>query len=188
MSGGQNKGRPDLTDVDYLERWKARCVITVGGCWEFQGWRHPKKGSRQLPYAEGSYRGKVVRLHRKTLEIRLGRPLEAGMHACHTCDNPPCINPAHLFEASNRDNQRDMVAKRRHTKLKRTHCAAYGHPLSGENLWVRKDGRRVCRLCQTIRQRVEAGWPLDAAVSLPPGTPGLTWRKRLSFSADEERK
>lgn len=37
------------------------------------------------------------------------------MEICHTCDNPPCCNPKHLFEGTKIDNQRDCMAKGRRT-------------------------------------------------------------------------
>jgi len=155
------------TDADYIARWKLRCEVTLAGCWIFQGYCHREDGSRHLPYPEASYRGKNVRLHRKMLEIKLGRPLGESMHACHSCDRPSCINPDHLFEATNLANQRDMVAKGRHTKQKLTHCLRYGHPLSGDNLQIRNDGRRVCRACAVIKCRLRIGWTLEEALSVP---------------------
>jgi hypothetical protein len=58
-------------------------------------------------------RGRSVLVHREVLAAKLGRPLGTGMMACHHCDNPPCINPDHLFEGTRSDNMRDAWAKGR---------------------------------------------------------------------------
>ncbi len=61
-------------------------------------------------------RGKYTKAHRLALEIRIGRPLAAGEHSLHRCDNPPCFRPSHLFVGTNLVNQADKIAKMRYTK------------------------------------------------------------------------
>jgi len=51
--------------------------------------------------------------HRRVLAEYLGRPIDEDKEACHSCDNPACCNPAHLFEATHADNIADMNAKGR---------------------------------------------------------------------------
>lgn len=55
---------------------------------------------------------KRVKAHRKAWELLHG-PIPDGLLVLHTCDNPPCIRPDHLFLGTHRDNQQDKWAKGR---------------------------------------------------------------------------
>ena len=92
-------------------------VVTEAGCWEWVGSRTPKG------YGKVHFKGRTKRAHRISYELAHG-PIPNGLTVCHTCDNPPCINPAHLFLGTNADNRRDMMAKGRSCAPKR--------PASGE--------------------------------------------------------
>jgi hypothetical protein len=55
---------------------------------------------------------KTVLAHRYSYQLSVG-PIPDGMHILHRCDNPPCINPDHLFPGDDNDNVVDMIAKGR---------------------------------------------------------------------------
>lgn len=79
-------------------------------CWEWQASRGPDG------YGFFWCSDHNERAHRVALELHLGRPLREGYLACHTCDNPPCCNPNHLFEGTHDDNMADKAAKGRAPK------------------------------------------------------------------------
>jgi HNH endonuclease len=65
--------------------------------------------------------GGRLRANRVALELHLGRSLEHEKQALHTCDNPPCCNPLHLWEGTNAENVADSIAKgRKPTRRERT--------------------------------------------------------------------
>ncbi len=57
--------------------------------------------------------------HRVAWELTHG-PIPEGMHICHSCDTPPCVNPDHLWLGTNLDNMHDKSIKGRVKRLRGT--------------------------------------------------------------------
>jgi hypothetical protein len=86
-------------------------VKAGSGCWEWQGALQPNGYGKIRGDDSHDYRH--VGAHRVSWELHYG-PIDVGRLVCHTCDNPRCVRPEHLFLGSPQDNQRDCVAKGRH--------------------------------------------------------------------------
>lgn len=116
-----------------------------GGCWEF-------KTKLTTGYGQIEHRGKVSLAHRVSWEIHVGK-IPEGMFVCHRCDNPPCVNPEHLFLGSHSDNMKDMYSKGRGRKYKRNNkdTCKNGHYRTADNLYIRPDnGLADCVKCRQM--------------------------------------
>lgn len=76
-------------------------------CWIWQGTVNANSGYGYLTHRRRSYRASRV-----AYELFVG-PIPDGNLIRHTCDNPPCVNPAHLLVGTYLDNSRDAVGRGR---------------------------------------------------------------------------
>lgn len=106
-------------------------------------------------YGQVHYRGRLQKAHRVWWEVANEQEIPEGMHACHRCDNPPCVNPAHIFLGTDLDNVRDAIVKRGRwgqpvglpRKPTKPVCRN-GHPRTPENTITRSDSTVACRICR----------------------------------------
>lgn len=82
-------------------------------CWEWQGPRLPTEREYGFFRCEGI----MYRAHAFSYELHHG-PIPDGLYICHKCDNPPCVNPNHLFPGTNSENIIDCILKGRHGQAK----------------------------------------------------------------------
>ena len=75
-------------------------------CWLWTG------SVRRGGYGGSSFKGKVISSHRLSYILFKGE-IPEGKLVCHTCDNPPCVKPSHLWIGTVKDNSIDMVTKGR---------------------------------------------------------------------------
>jgi hypothetical protein len=148
--------RPGIpTGMSLRERLARQYTVHPSGCWLWTGAMNKVTG-----YGQIKLNYKTLRAHRASYEVHVG-PIPPGMIVCHSCDNPPCVNPAHLFLGTHRDNTRDKLRKGRanlpvgegHTRSRLTAAAVREIRTSGETgrALARKFGVSPATICRAKR-------------------------------------
>jgi len=117
-------------------------------CWD---WR----GSTRAGYGLIWYENRQQPAHKVAWVLWYQRPFPIGMDACHTCDNPGCVNPLHVWPGTIRDNSKDAARKQRLPSgfnAGATACKK-GHVYDVANTYHRaSNGKRYCRACARARK------------------------------------
>ena len=100
--------RKKYTEEERREKFWSRVIIeNLLDCWVWTG------GTVGRGYGYLSRGGpKLILAHRYVWEITYG-PIPDGLCILHKCDNPPCVNPTHLYIGTHSDNMRDMIERGR---------------------------------------------------------------------------
>lgn len=98
-----------MTPLELMKRWAVYVSIAEGHdeCWTWTAARN------HWGYGNMGVGGRRTALAHRVAWVLFRGPINNGLHVLHRCDNPPCVNPDHLFLGSDKDNHRDAMSKGR---------------------------------------------------------------------------
>lgn len=150
--------------------WSKVDVRGPDDCWPWMA------ATDSYGYGKFGYDGQMTVSHRVAFYLSNG--YFSPVFTCHSCDNPPCVNPKHLFEGTNQDNVDDSIAKGRKPRGEK-HAAVtrYGEQhgcakLTAENV---RNIRIAVQNGSTHRSQAEKYGVVRKAISLIIS--GKNWRR-----------
>lgn len=167
-----NGSRPDeWVDPGVLERFWSKIDRTGGpdACWVWTGYLRPtRSGPGYGAFWITGYRYELA--HRFAWKATNG-DVAGGAFVCHRCDNPPCVNPAHLFLGTHIHNVRDKIRKGRHR------TGNHKGEAHGQARLTEEDVRTIRRLRATGEWRYrDLAWQFQVSVGCIAGVVrGLNW-------------
>lgn len=131
-----------LSDKD-KERFLSKVLIgSENECWPWQAYVNPG-GYGRIQIQRQS------RVAHRISWIVFNGTFDSSLYVCHTCDNPSCVNPNHLFLGTQHDNMQDCFNKKRHPFSKKETCPR-GHKYDK----VFSNGARGCSDCFNVKRKM----------------------------------
>jgi hypothetical protein len=167
---------PFLTAAVVERYWRRISMFGPDECWPWTGQTNNRGYGRLDIWTEGRH----IRLLAHRVAVTLSAGSEIGEAVLmHSCDNPPCCNPAHLSRATQADNMQDALRKGRSNlaglalgramskhgfkhRNPRTHCKR-GHEFTPANTKL-VGGGRACRTCNQANGRTAYRMRAEAAI------------------------
>ena len=147
----------ELTEEQLKRFWAKVNKEAENGCWEWTAAANSKG------YGQFSIGGVSKSTHKISYIIHKGE-IPDGLMICHTCNNPPCVNPNHLYAGTGKDNAQQAAKEGRLASQQKTHCKA-GHEFTEENTALYKQKKRgnaltrVCKTCKKINDKRRVNTP-----------------------------
>lgn len=127
-----------------ITRFFSKIIIgRITDCWYWNAAKDPNG------YGRIGIQGKTYLPHRISWYF-FNKELDKDICVCHTCDNPSCVNPTHLFLGTRDDNNKDCKDKGRNSNgnVIKTHCKN-GHEFNKENTYYRiSNNSKYCKVCR----------------------------------------
>lgn len=142
-----------VTGLDWIDKFDA-LVKRGDGCWEWQGTRL----ATELDYGTMTIDGRPWRAHRVSYFLHYG-DLPAGALICHHCDNPPCVNPDHIYAGSYPSNAADREGRKRR-EIPRGEASATSKLTDEQVLEI----RRLCATRELTQKQIAAKFGLSHAM------------------------
>jgi hypothetical protein len=147
----------ELTEEQLKRFWAKVDKETENECWEWTA------ATSSKGYGQFAIGGVSKSTHRISYIMHKGK-IPDGLMICHTCNNPPCVNPNHLYAGSNKENMQQASNEKRLAPQQKTHCKA-GHEFTPENTALYKQKKRgnaltrVCKTCKKINDKRRVNTP-----------------------------